>query len=135
MPEAAARADDEEAQRLADRSDPHYAVEIPGASIKAGGAMVLVNAPIAVVRTVVTDYGKYASFIRRFKKSRVIARKDGKTDVYLEVPILHGAATVWAQARFEPPVKEGETGERIDAKMLDVTSTSATTGTRLSSFW
>ena len=114
-----AQADDAEATKLADRSSPRYEKEIPGASIKAGGSMVLVNAPIAIVRKVVTDYGKYSSFMPRFKKSRIVSKKDGKTDVYLEVPILHGAATVWSQVRFEAPVKEGEKGERIEGKMVE----------------
>ena len=114
-----AQADDAEATKLGDRSSPRYEKDIPGASIKAGGSMVLVNAPIGFVRKVVTDYGKYSSFMPRFKKSRIVSKKDGKTDVYLEVPILHGAATVWAQTRFEPPVKEGEKGERIEGRMVE----------------
>jgi ribosome-associated toxin RatA of RatAB toxin-antitoxin module len=65
----------------------------------------------------VTDYGHYSQF-PRFQKSRVVAKKDGKTDVYLQLGILHGAATVWALVRFEPPVKVGN-GERIDGKMIE----------------
>jgi ribosome-associated toxin RatA of RatAB toxin-antitoxin module len=92
---------------------------MPGASIRAGGAVIFVDAPIAVVQKIVTDYGKYSSFMPRFQKSKVIAKKDGKTDVYLQVPILHGAATVWALTRFEPPAKEGADGVRVEGKMVD----------------
>lgn len=110
---------DPEVKRLSDRSSPRYEVSVPGASIKAGGSMVLVNAPIATVRKVVQDYGRYQSMIPRFKKSRVISKKDGKTDVYVEVPILNGAATVWSQSRFDAPVKDGEKSERIEGRMID----------------
>ncbi|MCC6648025.1 MAG: hypothetical protein IT374_20965 [Polyangiaceae bacterium] len=116
---ASADDSDAEAKRLSDRSVPRYEVSVPGASIKAGGAMVLVNAPIATVRKAVQDYGRYQSMIPRFKKSRVIAKKDGKTDVYLEVPILHGAATVWSQTRFDAPVKDGAKGERIEGRLVE----------------
>jgi ribosome-associated toxin RatA of RatAB toxin-antitoxin module len=110
---------DEEAKKLSDRSSPRYNVAVPGASIRAGGSMVLVNAPMATVRKVVTDYGKYQTVMPRFQKSRVVSKKDGKTDVYLQVPILHGAATVWALTRFEQPTKEGTNGERIEGKMVE----------------
>ncbi len=123
VPLAALASDgDAEAKSLSDRHVERYEVSMTGASIKAGGAKVLVDAPIARVRKTVQDYGKYATFMPRFKKSRVIAKKDGKTDVYLELPILNGAATVWSQIRFEPPAKEGkdgDKGERIDGKMID----------------
>lgn len=115
-----ADAPDAEAQRLAaSRKAERYNVAMPGASIRAGGAVIHVDAPLAVVRKVVTDYGKYQQFMPRFEKSRVVAKKDGKTDVYLQVPILHGAATVWSLTRFEPPVKEGTNGERIEGRMVE----------------
>lgn len=117
---ALAEGNDAEAQELAKaRKAKRYNLEVPGASIRAGGAAISVDAPIEVVRKVVTDYGKYASFIPRFEKSKVVAKKDGKTDVMLQVPILKGAATVWSLTRFDPPVKEGANGERIEGKMVE----------------
>lgn len=117
---ALAEGNDAEAQRLAEKKEAErYSVALPGASIKAGGAMIMVNAPMAVVRKVVLDYAHYQTFMPRFQKSRVVAKKDGKTDVYLQVPILNGAATVWSVVRFEPPVKEGANGERIEGKMIE----------------
>lgn len=116
---ALAEEPDSESKRLADRSTPRYELSVPGSSIKAGGSMVLVNAPLATVRKLVQDYGRYQSMIPRFKKSRVISKKDGKTDVYVEVPILNGAATVWSHSRFDAPVKDGDRGERIEGRMVD----------------
>jgi ribosome-associated toxin RatA of RatAB toxin-antitoxin module len=117
---ALAEGNDAEAQRLAQkRSAERYNVEVPGASLRAGGAAIFVDAPMPVVRKVVTEYSKYASYIPRFQKSKVISKKDGKSDVYLQVPILNGAATVWSLTRFEPPAKEGTNGELIQGKMLE----------------
>jgi len=39
-----------------------------------------------------------------------------RTDVYLQVSILHGAANIWAATRFGPPVPEGA-GERIEGRL------------------
>jgi ribosome-associated toxin RatA of RatAB toxin-antitoxin module len=117
---AFAEGNDTEAQRLEKKGDAErYNLEMPGAAIRAGGAAIFVTAPVSVVQKIVTDYGKYSSFMPRFQKSKVIAKKDGKTDVYLQVPILHGAATVWSLTRFEAPVKEGTDGVRIEGKMVD----------------
>ncbi|MCS6898757.1 MAG: hypothetical protein RMJ98_05030 [Myxococcales bacterium] len=117
---ALAESNDPEAQRLAQkRSAERYNVEVPGASLRAGGAAIWVDAPMLVVRKVVTEYSKYASYIPRFQKSKVIGKKDGRSDVYLQVPILNGAATVWSLTRVEPPVKDGANGELIEGKMLE----------------
>lgn len=116
---ALAEGNDAEAQRLAQkRSAERYNVEVPGASLRAGGAAISVDAPLAVVRKVVTEYSKYASYIPRFQKSKVIGKKNGNSDVYLQVPILNGAATVWSLTRFTKPTKEGS-GERIEGAMLE----------------
>jgi ribosome-associated toxin RatA of RatAB toxin-antitoxin module len=109
----AAHAEDSEATRLAQsRKSERYNIASAGSSIR-----IHVQAPLATARSVATDYGHYSQF-PRFQKSRVVAKKDGKTDVYLQLGILHGAATVWALVRFEPPVKEGN-GERIEGRMVE----------------
>ena len=73
-----------------------YNVAFPGFSIRAGGGMTVVNAPLASVRQTVTDYGHYAEFIPRFEKSKIVGKKGTDTYVYLQVAILHGAANVYA---------------------------------------
>jgi ribosome-associated toxin RatA of RatAB toxin-antitoxin module len=77
-------------------------------SVKAGAARVLAKAPSTMLRSVVTDYGRYSSIITQFKQARVLGRKDTQTDVYLEVPILEGAGKVWAVVRFSPPETVGD---------------------------
>jgi hypothetical protein len=93
-----------------------YNVAVPGYSIRAGGGMTAINAPLSMVRRTVTDYGRYADFMPRFQKSRVVGKSGPNTDVYLQVSILHGAANIWAVTRFGPPVPEGA-GERIEGRL------------------
>jgi ribosome-associated toxin RatA of RatAB toxin-antitoxin module len=112
------RADGEtEAQRLLrTHATERYNVGLPGFKIRAGGGMTVVNAPLASVRQTVTDYSHYAEFMPRFQKSRILGKDPSGTLVYLQVAILHGAMSVWAQTRFAPPVPEGN-GERIEGKL------------------
>jgi ribosome-associated toxin RatA of RatAB toxin-antitoxin module len=91
----------------------------------AGAARAIVQAPDGVVRSVVTDFARYESFITRFKAAKVVGKVGDKTDVYLQVPILKGAVKIWAVVRFDPPKSAGEdqvvTGKMIkgNVKRLD----------------
>jgi ribosome-associated toxin RatA of RatAB toxin-antitoxin module len=93
-----------------------YNVAVPGYSIRAGGGMTAINAPLSTVRRIVTDYGHYSDFMPRFQKSRIVGKSGPNTDVYLQVSILHGAANIWAVTRFGAPVPEGS-GERIEGRL------------------
>jgi ribosome-associated toxin RatA of RatAB toxin-antitoxin module len=111
---------DEEASRLETRGKAlRYTQKTtaPASSIDTGGAAIYVNAPIDAVRKVVTDYRHYDAFIKPFKQSKLLSRSKGVSEVYLEVPILHGAATVWVVVQIGPPTKEGDE-ERIAAKFV-----------------
>jgi len=100
--------------RRVDRFD----VKTPYSDTNAGAARGNVDAPEDVVRAVVLDYKNYASFISRFEKSRIVGRSGDKTDVYLQVPILKGAAKVWAIVRFEP-VKQVDGSEVVEGHMVN----------------
>lgn len=91
----------------ATRNVERFAVKLPNSSLEAGAARVLAQAPSDTVRSVVTDYAKYSRIITRFKNARVLGRSGAATDVYLEVPILNGAGTIWAVVRFSPPESQG----------------------------
>ena len=83
-----------------------------------GRAQIFVDAPMKDVRAAVLDYGSWSSTIGRFEKSKVLKREaNGATEVFLRMPILKGAATIWAVERFEPPVAEG-TGEKVVGKLV-----------------
>jgi ribosome-associated toxin RatA of RatAB toxin-antitoxin module len=118
----------EEAQRLMKLRDAErYEVLTPHSSIKAGAARVHVAAAPDAVKKIVTDYKNYPDFISKFEKARVVGKEGDKTDVYLQVPILKGAAKIWAVVRFEPPKSvNGEdvvTGSMVkgNVKRLDAT--------------
>jgi len=116
---SSARAADEEAAKLEAQSKAQrYTVKTtaPASPIDTGGAAIMVHAPIEEVRKIVTDYRHYEKVIKPFKKSKLLSRSKGVSEVYLEVPILHGAATVWVVTKIDKPVTEnGE--ERINARM------------------
>lgn len=116
-PAASAKPPPEAARLMKKRDAERYVVATPHSSIKAGAARVSVRAPTSVVRKVVTDFKNYEHFISKFEKSKVIGRSGDKTDVYLEVPILKGAAKIWAVLRFGPP-KKVKGGEVVEASMV-----------------
>lgn len=106
------------ARLLQTRKAERYSIGWPDQSIRAGGAMVAVDAPFSEVRKVVVDFARYADFMPRFERSRIVKKSKEGVDVYLQVPILRGAATVWAVTRFEPPIQDGR-GQRIEGRMTD----------------
>jgi len=104
-----------------------YTLKVPGSSIEAGGARGGVQAPNAIVTEVVTDFASYSRFIEKVENSRVVAQREASTDMYFEIPILHGLTKVWAVVRFAPPTKQGSSyviaGRMIkgNSKRLDIT--------------
>jgi hypothetical protein len=102
-----------------------YDCKLPESSRPAGGARTVVYASPDLVKSVVLDFGNYAHYFDPDKGrnpgrkwvSRVVGKSGDKTDLYLEVPILKGAAKIWAVIRFDAPQKVGDT-EVIKGKML-----------------
>jgi hypothetical protein len=102
-----------------------YDCKLPESSRPAGGARTVVTASPELVKSVVLDFPNYAYYFDPDKGrnpsrkwvSRVVGKSGDKTDLYLEVPILKGAAKIWAVIRFDAPQKVGDT-EIIKGKML-----------------
>jgi ribosome-associated toxin RatA of RatAB toxin-antitoxin module len=88
-----------------------YSVRTSNSSIEAGAARIRVHAPSSAVVNVVTDYSHWDRFISRFEKVRVVGHNANTVDVYMQVPILKGAAKIWAVVRFSAPREVGT--ERI----------------------
>jgi ribosome-associated toxin RatA of RatAB toxin-antitoxin module len=102
-----------------EKSARRYVVQTTRSTVPAGAATIKVNASIDVVRQVVTDFGNYANFIKRFEKAKVIGRHGDQTDVYLQVPILKGASKIWAVVRFDAPKPAANgNGEVIVGRMI-----------------
>jgi ribosome-associated toxin RatA of RatAB toxin-antitoxin module len=113
---APAFADDDEAAALATRGKAlRYnakSSEPSTSKVEWGGAAILVNAPIAQVRQVVMDYRNYDKFMKPFDSSKLISKKNGVSEVYFQVPVMHGAAKIWAVVKTSAPAKDGD-GEKI----------------------
>jgi ribosome-associated toxin RatA of RatAB toxin-antitoxin module len=82
--------------------------DVKASGLNAGAARTIVMASDAVVRSVVTDFAHYDTFISRFKSAKVVGKVGDKTDVYLQVPIINGAVKIWAIVRFEPLKQVGQ---------------------------
>src|SRR3954465_496682 len=67
-------AGDEAARLVSSRSSVVYDLAMGSSSIRAGGAMVAINAPVAAVRAVITDYAHYQEIVPGFQRTRVVAK-------------------------------------------------------------
>jgi len=110
-----------------DRRTSRYTVTTPHSSIEAGAARTQVRATRDEVAKLVADFDGYTKFIRRFERVKVVGRSQDSVDVYMQVPILKGAAKIWAVVRFAPMRTQGNEHileghmirgnvERLDAK-------------------
>lgn len=118
LPSVGHAVEDDEAVALEKRGKAlRYALKTtaPSNAIDTGAAAILVKAPIAEVRKVVTDFRKYEQIIKPFEKSRVLSRRKGVSEVYFEVPVAHGAVKIWVVAHVDAPAKDG-VGEKIVAR-------------------
>ncbi|MBI4951804.1 MAG: hypothetical protein HY908_07200, partial [Myxococcales bacterium] len=95
-------------------------VAVPGSDTNMGVATVGIRAPLAKVRRIIQDYGKYDQVLPKLEQSRVVGRtKEGATDVYVRAPILHGMMHVWAKLRFDKPKPFQESGEVIASELVE----------------
>lgn len=89
-----------------------------GTSVEWGRAEGIVDAPIDRVMSIVQDYGQYASFLPNFRVSRVLSQRGASANVYMEVGILKGTVTIWAQLAIRPKRSEGDV-RVIEARMTE----------------
>jgi ribosome-associated toxin RatA of RatAB toxin-antitoxin module len=116
-PRAGAEPDAVAKRLMKSRDSERYEVKTEYSSTRAGAARVHVAAPVKDVEKVITDYRHYSKFISKFDKAKVVGRDGDKTDVYLQVPILKGAAKIWAVVRFEP-VKSVNGSDVVEGHMI-----------------
>jgi hypothetical protein len=78
---------------------------------------IFVAAPMPRVRAVIVDYASYSQIIpETFQRSKVLRRIGLAADVYLQVDVMKGTATMWVDEHFTAPVADGK-GEVIVATM------------------
>ncbi len=88
-----------------------------GSRYKTARAEIFVSAPMKDVKAAILDYGAYSSIIPKFQRSKVLKRDGEAAEVYLQIPILKGAATLWADEAFAKPIADGR-GEKIVGTFL-----------------
>jgi ribosome-associated toxin RatA of RatAB toxin-antitoxin module len=79
-----------------------FSVKTPLSSIQAGAARIDVAADVQSVVQIIQDFGNYGKLTDKFEKARIVGHSGADTDVYMQVPILKGAAKIWAVLRFAP---------------------------------
>jgi len=83
----------------AEGADPVLTAQIAeqGSNIAWGQAVVELDQPIEEVLPIIVDYANYVQFMPNFTKSRVIAQRGTRAQVYIEVSVAKGAITLWGQ--------------------------------------
>lgn len=76
----------------------------PGMKERYGHAAVVIDAPIAAVRREVLSFSRYKDLAPgKFDTSQIVGKSGDSYDVFLQVPVLHGALKLWDVIRFAPP--------------------------------
>ena len=90
-----------------------------GKTERYGHAEVLVMAPIEAVRHEVTSYNGYRDLAPdKFSRSRIIAKENNETDVYMQVPVMGGLVVLWQVMRFSPIVAVSAGVERLEGRYV-----------------
>lgn len=91
----------------------------PGKTERYGRAEILVNAPLEEVRREITAYNAYRELAPdKFNRSRVIAKENNETDVYMQVPIMGGIVVLWQVMRFGPVTPVSKDVERLEGRYV-----------------
>jgi ribosome-associated toxin RatA of RatAB toxin-antitoxin module len=79
----------------------------PGSKMRRGRAVVLLDAPADKVVALLENYGGYTRFMPNFERSQVLSQRGSSALVYVQISILHGASTVWAQLKLKATKDDG----------------------------
>jgi ribosome-associated toxin RatA of RatAB toxin-antitoxin module len=82
---------------------PVVSVPVEGSSIWAGRAMVILNAPTAIVKDLVTDVAAYKSFVPRTTASRKVG--DGRYVIEMDLP--WPVNKTWAYITMRSAIRDG----------------------------
>ena len=84
-----------------------------------GHAVSMINAPIAAVRKELTAYGQYKTLVPdKFSNVRVISKEGANTEVYMQVPIMHGLVSLWQVLKFGAPQQISPGVEVLEGKFV-----------------
>lgn len=110
---------DPEVARLADGRSQKWNYVPAGKHERYGHSEVLISAPAPYVRELVRDFAHYRDYSSgKFKTARVVDKTDATTDVYLQVPVLHGMVMLWEVLRFGELHKVGADSEMMTGTLV-----------------
>jgi hypothetical protein len=90
-----------------------------GRSERFGHAESLVAAPVIYVRDQAVDFAHYKDLSNgRIRTSRLVDKRPGSTDVYLQVPVLHGMVMLWQVLRFTDVQRAADGTETFTGKLV-----------------
>jgi hypothetical protein len=102
MARPAAAIDDADVAKLADGKSQKWNWQPPGTGERYGHAEVLVNAPLAAVRKQVLDFAHWKDLVPdKFHNVRVVGKDASGTEIYMQVPVMHGVLMLWNVMRFQ----------------------------------
>lgn len=91
----------------------------PGRSDRYGHAEGLIPAPVAEVRAKLVDYPHFKELAGpKFKKVSVVDKQPNATDLYFQLPIMHGLVTLWYVTRFAPPRAVEGVGDVVEGTFV-----------------
>ncbi len=90
---------------------------VEGSKYRVARAELIVAAAPATVRAALLDHARYGELIPQLAKVKVLKKSGEAAEVFLQLPVMNGAATIWAIQRFDAPVAEGK-GEKIVGHFL-----------------
>lgn len=85
------------------------ALPYPGTSVQWGRAVMILDAPAERVMSIVGNYADYHTFLPNFTTSRVLSQRGSSALVYVQLEIMNGAATIWAELKLRPKKTDGTT--------------------------
>jgi len=117
---ASIRADDSTITRLeAAGGAMSYSFVPTGRHERFGHAEAIVAAPLDLIRGPATDFAHYKDLSNgRIRNSRLVDRRPGVTDVYLQVPVLHGMISLWQVMRFSDVHRAADGTETFSGRLV-----------------
>lgn len=85
------------------------AIPYPGTSVQWGRAVMMLDAPSDKVMAIIENYAGYHTFLPNFTTSRVLSQRGSSALVYVQLEIMNGAATIWAELKLRPKKTDGTT--------------------------
>lgn len=85
------------------------AIPYPGTSVQWGRAVMMLDAPADKVMSIIENYAGYHTFLPNFTTSRVLSQRGSSALVYVQLEIMNGAATIWAELKLRPKKTDGTT--------------------------